>query len=75
MSAGSTEEFDLLSNDSDGDGDPLTIVSVGTPQNGAATLLPSGNIRYTPRAGFSGTDFFSYTAVSYTHLPSPRDRG
>ena len=52
--------FDVLANDSDPDGDPLTIVSVTTPGNGEAVI--SGDvILYTPAAGFSGTDTFSYT--------------
>ena len=79
VSEGESEVFDLLDNDSDGDGDPLTIISVSTPENGVATLLNSGNVRYTPNQGFSGTDSFSYnvsdgavTCLLYTS-PSPRD--
>jgi len=52
--------LDVLANDSDPDGDPLTIVSVSAPGHGQATI--SGNeILYTPVAGFSGTDSFTYT--------------
>ena len=52
--------FDVLANDSDPDGDPLSIVSVSTPGNGSAVI--SGDVvLYTPAAGFVGTDSFSYT--------------
>ena len=52
--------LDVLANDSDPDGDPLTIVDVTSPGNGSAVI--SGDvILYTPAAGFVGTDSFSYT--------------
>lgn len=51
----------VLANDSDPDGDTLSIASVTAPANG--TAVASGtSIVYTPRAGFTGTDTFSYTA-------------
>jgi len=53
--------FDVLANDSDGDGDVLSVVSVTAPANGTAELLDSGQIRYTPNAGFNGQDNFNYT--------------
>jgi len=49
-----------LSNDSDADGDTLTITSVGTPSNGTA-VISGGEIIYTPNPGFTGVDTFSYT--------------
>jgi len=56
----SDNALDVLANDSDPDGDPLTIVSVSTPGNGSAVI--SGDvILYTPAAGFVGTDTFTYT--------------
>jgi hypothetical protein len=50
----------VLANDSDADGDALTIVSATAPKNGTAAIAGSG-IRYTPKSGFTGTDSFSYT--------------
>ena len=50
----------VLANDSDPDGDPLTITSVGAPSLGAVTISGSAVI-YTPAAGVVGTDRFSYT--------------
>src|SRR5699024_10458598 len=52
--------FDVLANDTDADGDPLTIIGVSAPANGQAAI--SGDqVLYTPNAGFTGTDSFSYT--------------
>jgi subtilisin len=52
----------VLANDTDQDGDSLSVSSVGSPANGSALLDPSGTaIGYTPAAGFSGVDSFAYT--------------
>ncbi len=53
---------DVLANDGDVDGDPLSVTSVSSPttQGGTAVILPDDRIRYTPPAGFAGTDTFSY---------------
>lgn len=51
----------VLSNDSDPDGDTLTVTTVGTPANGTATIGSNGSVTYTSAAGFSGTDTFTYT--------------
>ncbi|MFB9068826.1 cadherin-like domain-containing protein [Pseudofulvimonas gallinarii] len=57
---GAPTSIDVLANDSDPDGDPLTIVSVTTPAAGTATI--SGNmVVYTPAVPFPGTDSFDYT--------------
>ncbi|MEM7127256.1 MAG: Ig-like domain-containing protein [Chloroflexota bacterium] len=53
--------LDLLANDSDPDGDPLTVVDVASPAYGVATILPSGMMAYTPTISFSGSDVFTYT--------------
>ncbi|SDD16819.1 Ig-like domain-containing protein [Aquimonas voraii] len=50
----------VLGNDSDPDGDTLTITTVSAPANGSATLSGS-SVLYTPRAGFTGSDSFTYT--------------
>ncbi|MEE4295566.1 MAG: Ig-like domain-containing protein, partial [Wenzhouxiangella sp.] len=52
--------FDVLANDSDPDGDPLTIVNVSVPANGQA-VINGESVVYTPAAGFVGTDEFAYT--------------
>ncbi|MDR9784982.1 DUF4082 domain-containing protein [Rhizobium redzepovicii] len=52
----------LLSNDSDGDGDPLTITGVSTAVNGSvAWNAQAQTATFTPTAGYSGPASFSYT--------------
>ena len=54
-------QIDVLSNDSDHDGDPLSIVAVTLAANGTVTLASTSSISYWPSPGFSGTDSFNYT--------------
>ncbi|NJD07681.1 MAG: retention module-containing protein, partial [Methylococcaceae bacterium] len=51
----------LLANDSDPDGDPLTIVSVQNPPPGTVPLGADGQIVYTPTADYNGPASFTYT--------------
>ncbi|MCE9574879.1 MAG: tandem-95 repeat protein [Deltaproteobacteria bacterium] len=51
---------DVLANDSDADGDTLTIATVSTPAHGAASIAGTG-ITYTPATGYAGVDSFTYT--------------
>jgi len=53
--------IDVLANDTDPAGYPLTVSSVTSPTNGSATILTAGTVRYTPALGFVGNDTFSYT--------------
>ncbi|HET9031658.1 MAG TPA: Ig-like domain-containing protein [Dokdonella sp.] len=52
--------IDVLANDSDPDNDPLTITAVSSPAHGTAEIS-AGGISYTPMAGYSGADSFTYT--------------
>ena len=52
---------DLLANDSDADGNTLTIDSVSTPTSGTATVVNSTTVQYVPAAGFVGIATFNYT--------------
>jgi len=52
--------IDVLANDTDVDGDALTIQSVQDPANGTA-VINAGQIDYTPDAGFDGNESFDYT--------------
>lgn len=61
---------DLLANDVDLDGDPLTVVGnqlIGTAQNGTITYIdwPNGErtASYTPNPGFSGVETFTYVVT------------
>ncbi|MBU2962288.1 tandem-95 repeat protein [Citreicella sp. C3M06] len=50
-----------LVNDIDGDGDPLTVGSIGTPENGTLVDNGDGTFTYTPDTGFEGDDTIPYT--------------
>jgi hypothetical protein len=50
----------VLANDSDPDGDPLSILSFTQPANGVVTSV-SGGLRYAPNTGFLGSNSFTYT--------------
>jgi hypothetical protein len=50
----------LLANDTDADGDTLTIASVGDAVGGSVALS-GGNVIFNPTAGFSGPASFTYT--------------
>ena len=52
---------DLLSNDSDIDGDTLTIQSITQPSNGVVVDNGDGTFTYTPNANYNGSDSFTYT--------------
>ena len=60
--------LDVLANDTDGDGNPLTYGAgssvafslVGNPQHGELSLNTDQTLTYTPAEGFSGSDQFSY---------------
>ena len=53
--------FNPTLNDTDGDGDPLEVVSIGTPANGTLTDNGDGTYTYTPNENFNGTDSVTYT--------------
>jgi hypothetical protein len=62
--------INVLANDSDPDGpdkiDPSTVTVVTAPAHGTATVNPTtGQITYTPAAGFSGVDTFTYTVKDF----------
>ena len=52
----------VLTNDSDADGDALAVSVVANPDNGTVSLIADGSFTYTPNAGFSGIDTFTYVA-------------
>ena len=51
----------VLSNDTDPDGDALTIVALTQPSHGTATISPDGTaVLYDPDDDYTGPDSFSY---------------
>ncbi len=72
----------VLNNDTDADGEILTVTLVAGPAHGTLTLNANGSFSYTPTAGYNGPDSFTYqaadavsssavTTVSITILPPP----
>jgi hypothetical protein len=55
-------QVNVLANDSDVDGDPLTVQSFTTPGRGALTQTTNGQFSFKPNPAFrSGQDQFNYT--------------
>lgn len=52
--------IDVLDNDTDVDGDPLTVTAATAP-NGTVVINADGTLTYTPDDGFSGVDDITYT--------------
>lgn len=52
--------IDVLANDTDIDGDPLTISALGDAGHGTVQI-ENGKVRYAPAAGYTGDDAFIYT--------------
>ena len=50
----------VLSNDTDVDGNTLTVSVVSGPSNGTLSLSSDGSFTYTPNATFTGVDQFVY---------------
>lgn len=48
----------------------LTVQSVSTPTHGTAVLNGDGTVTYTPTAGYTGPDTFTYTAVDSSGQPT-----
>ncbi|QTA78778.1 Cell adhesion related domain (CARDB)-containing protein, immunoglobulin-like fold-containing [Desulfonema limicola] len=54
--------INVLDNDSDPDGDTLSVTNVTQGANGGVMIDTGGlTVTYTPNAGFMGTDTFEYT--------------
>jgi hypothetical protein len=62
----------LLANDSDPDGDTLTVQVRTSPLHGSVVIQPGGAFTYTPAPGFFGTDTFTYNLLQ-NGLPATRE--
>jgi len=58
--SGASAPITVLANDTDVDGDPLTVVAATSP-NGSVTINPDGTLSFTPAADFNGPTTISYT--------------
>jgi hypothetical protein len=55
--------IEVLSNDSDVEGDSLTVYSAAGATHGSVTTADDGSVIYTPDPDFHGTDSFNYTVA------------
>lgn len=60
--------IDVLANDFDADGDPLTVDAVTQGSDGTVTINPDDTVDYDPDPGFTGTDQFTYDVSDGTEL-------
>jgi hypothetical protein len=65
VGSGHTVRAGLFSNDS---GSPETLVAHTNPAHGVLSVNPDGTFSYTPQAGFTGTDTFTYTVSDAVRL-------
>ncbi|MDB5335185.1 MAG: outer rane adhesin like protein, partial [Planctomycetaceae bacterium] len=61
----------VLTNDTDVDGNSLTATTVTNPTHGTLALNSNGSFTYTPTAGFTGGDSFTYQANDGTTNSGP----
>ena len=52
--------IDVVENDDEVDGQPVTVGIVDQPQHGTVTVDDDGNVTYTPDDGYDGDDEFTY---------------
>ena len=62
--------INVLTNDWDGNGDPLTVIafSTNTTKGGTVSWISNGILRYSPAPGYVGKDLFAYTVRDSTGL-------
>lgn len=60
-SANTAVTVTVLANDSDPDGDSLSVTTISGVSNGSAKLNSNGSISFTPASGFSGITSFGYS--------------
>jgi hypothetical protein len=54
-------DIDVLANDSDPDGEPLSVLAISQGSQGSVEILPHGILRYRPVPGALGSDSFQYS--------------
>ncbi|QDV83740.1 Ig-like domain-containing protein [Planctomycetes bacterium TBK1r] len=69
----SNTTLDVLANDSDLQGDTLTVAAIDTSGARGTVTIPTNrmSLLYTPPANFSGTDTFTYTLSDGTNEAAP----
>ena len=60
VNLGQSVLIDPTLNDTDANGDPLTVSAIPTPPGSGTAVIENGKIRYTPTLGITGIDPFVY---------------
>ena len=61
VEAGQSVVIDVLANDTDADGDALTVTGISvSPSHGTVTVNQDGTLSYVAADGFAGDDVFTY---------------
>ena len=58
---GTEVQIEVLTNDSDPDGDTLLVAAVTQGANGTVVINSNGSLTHKPNTGFAGTSSFTYT--------------
>lgn len=69
ITANTATEIEVLANDTDQDGESLTVTAVEGAEFGTVTI-ENNKILYTPIADFTGNDMFNYTVSDGTAFDS-----
>jgi hypothetical protein len=69
---GQAVDIAVLANDTDPEGDTLTVTGTTQPSHGSASVNPDGTVTYAPQAGFVGSDEFTYSISDGTSTSSAR---
>src|SRR3712207_9026096 len=64
----------VLGNDTDADGDTLSVTSVSAPTSGGVVVNANGTVTYTPATSSVGMDSFTYTVRSEEHTSELQSR-
>ena len=67
---GCTTFINVLGNDSDSNGDILTVTGITSPNNGSVIINDNQTVSYTPNNSFAGMDSFQYTISDGNGLQS-----
>lgn len=66
-------DIDVLANDSDADGDPLTVANWTQGAFGTVALNSEGTLTYTPKDYYVASDTFTYVASDGKDLSAPTE--
>ncbi|NBS91245.1 hypothetical protein EBS67_14790, partial [bacterium] len=66
----SATSISVLANDTDPNGDKISVKTVTQGSFGTVSINPDGTVNYTPGSGFTGSDSFNYTIADVAGLTS-----